>query len=56
MSQQDIALETIPVGTLGIIALESSKALGQKVNDYIVQWRRDRENEHKDNIAFAGYQ
>lgn len=56
MSQQDIALETIPVGTLGIIALESSKALGQKVNDYIVQWRRERENEHKDNIAFAGYQ
>lgn len=56
MSQQDIALETIPVGTLGILPLESSKALGQKVNDYIVQWRRDRESEHKTNIAFAGYQ
>jgi ribose-phosphate pyrophosphokinase len=49
-------LETIPVGTLGIIALESSKTLGQKVNDYLVKWRNSRESEHKGTIAFAGYQ
>lgn len=49
-------LETIPVGPLGIIALESCKELGDKVNNYIVDWRKNRVNEHKDTIAFAGYQ
>lgn len=56
MPAQDNLVNTIPVGTLGIIALESSKSLGQKVNDYIVEWRKERENEHKSTIAFAGYQ
>ncbi|WP_033164028.1 ribose-phosphate pyrophosphokinase [Clostridium sp. KNHs205] len=56
MPQQEKILETIPVGTLGMIALESSKSLGQKVNDYIVDWRRARESEHTSTIAFAGYQ
>jgi ribose-phosphate pyrophosphokinase len=56
MSQQEKLLETIPVGTLGIIALESSKSLGKKVNDYIVDWRNSRDSEHTATIAFAGYQ
>lgn len=56
MPQQEKMLETIPVGTLGIIALESSKSLGQKVNDYIVEWRDERNNEQTSTIAFAGYQ
>lgn len=56
MSQQEKILETIPVGTLGIIALESSKYLGSKVNDYIVGWRNKRDSEHTATIAFAGYQ
>ena len=49
-------IETIPVGKLGIIALESSKGLGQKVNDYIVDWRRSHESEYKSSISFAGYE
>ena len=56
MSAQDKQIETIPVGKLGIIALESSKSLGQKVNDYIVDWRRSKESEHKSTISFSGYQ
>lgn len=56
MSQQEKIFNTIPVGTLGIIALESSKNLGSKVNDYIVAWRKERNSEHKTTIAFAGYQ
>ena len=36
-------LETIPVGELGIIALKSCEALGEKINAHIVQWRRERE-------------
>lgn len=49
-------LETIPVGSLGIIPLEGCKALGEKVNNYLVRWRTERENEHKSSLAFAGYQ
>ncbi len=49
-------LETIPAGSLGIIPLEGCKALGEKIDDYLVQWRTERKNEHKDSLAFAGYQ
>lgn len=48
-------IETIPVGALGIIPLESSKSFGQKVNDYIVQWRNENDHEHTSTIAFNGY-
>ena len=33
-------LETIPAGELGIIALKSCEALGEKINAHIVQWRQ----------------
>ena len=49
-------LATIPVGPLGIIALNSCEEMGKKVDKYIADWRNDRENEHKHTIAFAGYQ
>ena len=49
-------LETIPVGPLGIIPLESCKELGDKVNSYLVAWRNEREHEHKSNIAFKGFE
>ncbi len=55
MPQQDNNLEMIPVGTLGIIALESSRKLGDKVNDYIVKWRNERQSEHSGNIVFKAY-
>lgn len=49
-------LETIPVGSLGIIALEGCRPLGEKVDQYLVKWRAERESEHKESLAFAGYQ
>ena len=49
-------LETIPVGSLGIISLEGCKALGEKVNNYLVDWRTERENAHSNSLAFKGYQ
>lgn len=49
-------LETIPVGSLGIIALDGCQTLGEKVDYYLVKWRTERESEHKDSLAFAGYQ
>lgn len=52
----DSKLETIPVGRLGIIALESCTELGNKVDNYLVRWRAERQNEHKSTIAFHGYE
>ncbi len=49
-------LETIPVGSLGVITLEGCRNLGQKIDYYLVKWRTERESEHKDSLAFAGYQ
>ncbi|MBQ9142398.1 MAG: ribose-phosphate pyrophosphokinase [Lachnospiraceae bacterium] len=49
-------LETIPVGSLGIISLEGCKILGDKVDKFLVKWRTERESEHKDSLAFSGYQ
>ena len=49
-------LETIPVGSLGIIPLQGCKDLGTKINDYLVKWRTQRESEHKNSLAFTGYQ
>ena len=52
----DSKLETIPVGRLGIIAMESCTELGNKVDNYLVKWRAARQNEHKSTIAFHGYE
>ncbi len=49
-------LETIPAGALGIIALESCRPLCEKIDSYLVKWRTERESEHKDSLAFSGYQ
>ncbi len=49
-------LETIPVGSLGIIALEGCRPLGEKIDRYLVKWRAERESEHKESLAFSGYQ
>lgn len=49
-------IETIPVGPLGLIALDSHKELGKKVNDYLVSWRQERNHEHKNSLSFQGYE
>lgn len=49
-------LETIPVGSLGIISLEGCRPFSERVNKYLVRWRAERESEHKDSLAFSGYQ
>ena len=35
---------SIPVGDLGIIPLQSCSELGNMVNEYIVDWRKERES------------
>ena len=48
-------LETIPVGSLGVIALDGCRELAEQVDDYLIGWREDRENEHKNSLVFSGY-
>ena len=56
MLYEEKQIETIPVGPLGLIPLKSCEDLGKKVDAWLVEWRKERESEHKTTIAFAGYQ
>nr|WP_294772294.1 ribose-phosphate pyrophosphokinase [uncultured Eubacterium sp.] len=49
-------VQTIPYGPLGIIALPGTEKLAEKINSYLVKWREDQIRNHKENIAFYGYQ
>ncbi|MDD6035911.1 MAG: ribose-phosphate pyrophosphokinase [Lachnospiraceae bacterium] len=57
MPLQEDYVATVPVGKLGIIALESCRELGQKINNYLVEWRTARIHEvHTPTVLFDGYQ
>lgn len=55
MKRHDKLAETIPFGTLGILALESSQEMGKRVNNYIVDWRAERAKKHTAASSLAGY-
>ena len=38
MAQEE--LTTLPVGRLGLVPLESCRSLGQKVDEWLVKWRK----------------
>ena len=47
---------SIPVGDLGIIPLQSCSELGNMVNEYIVDWRKERESVlHQDDRVKDSY-
>ena len=52
----DRVLDNIPVGSLGIIALEGCQDQMAKVDEYLVKWRKEANHEHKDNVVFSGYE
>lgn len=49
-------LDNIPIGSLGIIALDGCQDMGKKVNDYLVKWRRESDHVYKDDVVFNGYE
>lgn len=49
-------LENIPVGALGLIPVTGCEELGDKVNNYLVKWRKESAIVHKDDVAFSGYE
>ena len=48
-------LITVPAGKLAIIAMKSCEKLGDKVDDYLVKWRNEREHLSTEHIMFNGY-
>ncbi len=48
-------LENIPVGALGLITVPGCEELGEKVNKYLVKWRKESEHQYKDDVVFHGY-
>ena len=56
LRRNERVLENIPVGALGIIALDGCKEMGNHVNDYIVKWRHEDGHEFKNDIVFNGYE
>ena len=56
MLYEEKKIETIPVGPLGLIPLRSCTQLGKKVDEWLVEWRKERESEHKGSIYFAEYE
>ena len=55
MPRDERHTETIPYGTLGIISLASCTEMGKKVDEYLVKWREQRQNENTSTLNFAGY-
>lgn len=55
MPNDERILETMPVGTLGLIATDSCIELGQQVDEYLTKWRENREHQHKNDIGFKDY-
>ena len=56
MSNNIEALEkTLPAAPMKLVAMESCKDLGQKVNDYLVSFRKDTINEITDSPLYANY-
>ena len=56
LRRNDRNLENIPVGALGLIALDGCTEMGAKVNDYLVKWRKEDGHVHKNDVAFTGYE
>lgn len=49
-------LDNIPAGPLGIIALDGCQDMGNRVNDYLVQWRKESTNPLKASLEVPGYE
>lgn len=56
MSDLKVLEQALPVAPLKIAALEGCRELGQKVNDYIVSFRRDTSVETLDSPLYSNYQ
>ena len=56
MLYEDKKIDTVPVGPLGLIPLKGMEEFTKKVNNYLVEWRKERESEHKGTLFFSEYE
>lgn len=56
MSEEKRLVEHVSYGPMGIIALESSKSIGDAVNDWIVSWRNKRDSKYANTPDHDRYQ
>lgn len=54
--QTAININSIPIGPLGIIGMPGCEELTDKIDKYLVKWRKTQAQEHAETIAFYGYQ
>lgn len=48
--------DSLPFGRLGIIPLKSCIEMGNKVNNYLYEWRSSRNHELRHNSSYTGYE
>ena len=48
-------IDTVPLGQLGIIAMDSSASMGKRIDRYISFWRKEREHQHLGSVHMLGY-
>ena len=48
-------LNGIPSGTLGIIPVQGCEEMAAEIDFHLKRWRKERFSEHKDSLAFVGY-
>ena len=56
LHRKERTLDNIPVGSLGIISLDGCQEMGNRVNDYIVKWRKEDERDVSKHLVFNGYE
>ena len=49
-------LDNIPIGSLGIIALDGCKDMGKMIDEFLVTWRKEESPIHKDDVVYNGYE
>lgn len=49
-------LDNIPIGSLGIIALDGCKDMGRMIDEFLVAWRKEESSIHKDDVVYNGYE
>ncbi len=48
-------LDNAPFGQLALITVSGCEAMGKEIDAYLQDWRAERQHEHEDSPAFAGY-
>ena len=55
LRRNERVLDNIPVGDLGIIAIDGCTEMGKKVDNYISKWRNEDGHAFEDDVLFQGY-